>query len=73
VGHPQLQRDQHRSGEGGQADDVAASRHERDRHGEEGGTRLHHHLGGVPAVLAPDRERRAARGLEGDGAIEERV
>ena len=54
-------------------DEVAPARQEGDGHREQHGGDLDHGLRRVPAVEAPDRERRAARGLEAQRAVVELV
>ena len=77
VRHGELQREQDRGGARGQADEVAPPRDERERQREQRrAATCADALGDVQpldvgVVQAPDRERRAALGLEGDRVIPE--
>jgi hypothetical protein len=71
MGHAELQRDEDRAAQRGEADDVAAPGQERHGDREDDGAQLHRVLCRRPAVHPPDRERRPARGLEAQRAVEE--
>jgi hypothetical protein len=73
VRDAELRGDQDRGAQRPQAHEIASSRDEGDGHGEQQRARLHGHLDRPEAVpLPPHRERRVARGLEAERAVEER-
>ena len=72
VGHAELQGDQHRRAQGGQADHVAPPRDHRGGQREAGGGDLDRGLRRAEAADdPPDRERRPARRLEAERAVVE--